>query len=167
MSTHNICFHREIRKILCGYPLLSVAMHTYYKIWTSPFYYVSEWPKTAGWVVDSEDQDQTPHYAASYLCLHCLLWPVCPSTLVEMVIQHALIFDTKYIQKCIQYYKRWHPFFSIFFFIFQTKLGWYFMWMVCEQFTWNVKPFFWFFFLMRMSHSAVVNCALRANRKYE
>ena len=26
MSTHNICFHREIRKILCGYPLLSVAM---------------------------------------------------------------------------------------------------------------------------------------------
>ena len=26
MSTHNICFHGEIRKILCGYPLLSVAM---------------------------------------------------------------------------------------------------------------------------------------------
>ena len=26
MSTHKICFHREIRKILCGYPLLSVAM---------------------------------------------------------------------------------------------------------------------------------------------
>ena len=26
MSTHNICFRREIRKILCGYPLLSVAM---------------------------------------------------------------------------------------------------------------------------------------------
>ena len=26
MSTHNICFHREIRKILCGYSLLSVAM---------------------------------------------------------------------------------------------------------------------------------------------
>ena len=25
MNTHNICFHREIRKI-CGYPLLSVAM---------------------------------------------------------------------------------------------------------------------------------------------
>ena len=28
MSTHNICFHREIRKIICGYPLLSVAMQT-------------------------------------------------------------------------------------------------------------------------------------------
>ena len=28
MSTYNICFHREIRKILCGYPLLSVAMKT-------------------------------------------------------------------------------------------------------------------------------------------
>ena len=26
MSTHNICFRREIRKILSGYPLLSVAM---------------------------------------------------------------------------------------------------------------------------------------------
>ena len=26
MRTHNICFCREIRKILCGYPLLSVAM---------------------------------------------------------------------------------------------------------------------------------------------
>ena len=29
MSTHNICFCREIRKILCGYPLLSVAMLLY------------------------------------------------------------------------------------------------------------------------------------------
>ena len=28
MSTHNICFSREIRKILCGYPFLSVAMST-------------------------------------------------------------------------------------------------------------------------------------------
>ena len=26
MSIHNICFYREIRKILCGYPHLSVAM---------------------------------------------------------------------------------------------------------------------------------------------
>ena len=31
MSTHNICFHQEIRKILCGYPLLSVAMKFCYK----------------------------------------------------------------------------------------------------------------------------------------
>ena len=34
MSTHHICFCWEIRKILCGYPLLSVAMpifaHIYY-----------------------------------------------------------------------------------------------------------------------------------------
>ena len=28
MSTHNICFRGKIRKILCGYPLLSVAMNT-------------------------------------------------------------------------------------------------------------------------------------------
>ena len=27
MSTHNICFRLEIRKILCGYPLLSVVMN--------------------------------------------------------------------------------------------------------------------------------------------
>ena len=26
MSTHNICFWREISKILCGYLILSVAM---------------------------------------------------------------------------------------------------------------------------------------------
>ena len=26
MSTHDIYFRREIRKILCGYPLLSAAM---------------------------------------------------------------------------------------------------------------------------------------------
>ena len=31
MSTHNICFRQEIRKILCGYPLLSVAM-----FWVKP-----------------------------------------------------------------------------------------------------------------------------------
>ena len=36
MSTSNICFRREIRKILRGYPLLSVAMHlsTYQNIFT-------------------------------------------------------------------------------------------------------------------------------------
>ena len=28
MSNHNICFRQEIRKILCGYPFLSVAMAT-------------------------------------------------------------------------------------------------------------------------------------------
>ena len=28
MSTHNICICREIRKILCGNPLLSVAMQS-------------------------------------------------------------------------------------------------------------------------------------------
>ena len=27
MSTHNTCIFKEIRKILCGYPLLSVAMY--------------------------------------------------------------------------------------------------------------------------------------------
>ena len=27
MSTYNICIRREIRKILCGYPLLSSYVH--------------------------------------------------------------------------------------------------------------------------------------------
>ena len=27
MSTHNICFRQEVRKIICGYPLLSVVMN--------------------------------------------------------------------------------------------------------------------------------------------
>ena len=31
MSTHNIYFRGEIRKILCGYPLLSVAMMSVFK----------------------------------------------------------------------------------------------------------------------------------------
>ena len=32
MSTHNICFSGEIRKILCRYPLLSVAMWNFIKM---------------------------------------------------------------------------------------------------------------------------------------
>ena len=28
MNTHNIYFCREIRKILCGYPVVSVAMYS-------------------------------------------------------------------------------------------------------------------------------------------
>ena len=35
MSTHNICFYRETRKILCGYPLLSVAMDCGYLLSTT------------------------------------------------------------------------------------------------------------------------------------
>ena len=35
---------------------------------------------TAGWVVNSVDPDQMPHYVASDLGLHCLLTPVCPNT---------------------------------------------------------------------------------------
>ena len=34
MSSHNICFRGDIRKILCGYPLFSVAMRSYLKLWT-------------------------------------------------------------------------------------------------------------------------------------
>ena len=34
MSTHNIRFCGEIRKILCGYPLLSVAMMLWVKLYS-------------------------------------------------------------------------------------------------------------------------------------
>ena len=33
MSTHNICFHGEIRKIFTGYPLLSRPMYMELGIW--------------------------------------------------------------------------------------------------------------------------------------
>ena len=33
MSSHNICFRGGIRKILCGYPLLSVVMLNAYGLW--------------------------------------------------------------------------------------------------------------------------------------
>ena len=52
MSTHNICFHREIRKILCGYPLLSVAMLRVNMVYV---------------LTGREFPDQSVH-----LCLHCL-----------------------------------------------------------------------------------------------
>ena len=49
MSTHNIYFRGEIRKILCGYPLLSVAMQVV----------VSEWQRVIRLL--------------HCLCLHCFL----------------------------------------------------------------------------------------------
>ena len=36
--------------------------------------------KIAGWVTNSVDPDETPHSAASYLGLNCLLRPDCPNT---------------------------------------------------------------------------------------
>ena len=35
MSTHSMCFRGEIRKILCGYPLLSVAMDAHVRCFKS------------------------------------------------------------------------------------------------------------------------------------
>ena len=39
MSTHNICFRQEIRKLLCGYPLLSVAMYGSIRISETPVFF--------------------------------------------------------------------------------------------------------------------------------
>ena len=38
MSTRNICICQEIRKILCGYPLLSVAMGVWLVFITTMFH---------------------------------------------------------------------------------------------------------------------------------
>ena len=44
------------------------------------FYYTMLCLKIAGGVANSVDPDVTPHFAASYLVLYCLLRPVCPNT---------------------------------------------------------------------------------------
>ena len=43
MSTHNLRFYREIRKILCGYPLLFVAMLMKYCVFHDSQIGVVEW----------------------------------------------------------------------------------------------------------------------------
>ena len=49
MSTHNICFCRKINKILCGYPILSVAMvHVQMNYYTSHQEYASSLDKYVG-----------------------------------------------------------------------------------------------------------------------
>ena len=35
--------------------------------------------KIAGWVANSVDPDEMPHFAVSHLGLYCLLRPVCPN----------------------------------------------------------------------------------------
>ena len=49
MSTHNICFRGEIRKILCGYPLLFVAMMVMYGSNWRPLNLQSDSLPTALW----------------------------------------------------------------------------------------------------------------------
>ena len=51
MCTHNICFRQEIRKILSGYPLLSVAMMNHLMICGIQFMFVVS---LQGDTVDSE-----------------------------------------------------------------------------------------------------------------
>ena len=59
MSTHNICFRGEIRKILCGYPLLSVAMLIHVCLIEIPVSYTN-----------SVGPDQMQHSVTFDLCLH-------------------------------------------------------------------------------------------------
>ena len=91
MSTHNICFRREIRKIICGYPLLSVAMvkvclSEFFKdilanlqtgtIRTAFFCKIDNHinPKYTNKLAqeDNVEPGQTPQNVASEQVLHCL-----------------------------------------------------------------------------------------------
>ena len=58
----------------------STPYHICSKIWTSTIHYPMLCLKTAGWVANSVDPDETPRSAASHLGLYCLLRPVCPNT---------------------------------------------------------------------------------------
>ena len=77
----------HVRKIILAvkreyriYPDTSTPYHICSKIWTSTIYYPMLYLKTAGWVANSVDPDETPRSAASHLGLYCLLSPVCPNT---------------------------------------------------------------------------------------
>ena len=59
MSTHNICIHWKIRKILCGYPLLSVAMAD------NKMGYFSYFPKKTGYDISCK---LSP---AQTICMKC------------------------------------------------------------------------------------------------
>ena len=64
MSTHNICFHQEIRKILCGYPLLSVVMASGLGLHclqrsicpSSLGYYVNSYTNSTRWAIFSRKE---------------------------------------------------------------------------------------------------------------
>ena len=42
MSTHNICFHAEIRRIFHGCPVISGAIASYFELCNYDFYSVSD-----------------------------------------------------------------------------------------------------------------------------
>ena len=71
--------------------------HTYPKIWTNSFYYLSTCILTAGWVANSVDPGQTPRFAASDLGLHYLLRLFHPIT-EEKIRHHSYKWSTQLFQ---------------------------------------------------------------------
>ena len=65
MSTHNICFCWEIRKILCGYPLLSVAMETFAPSFTVKFWIAES--KNGSTILN--DEHHSGHFQDTIFCL--------------------------------------------------------------------------------------------------
>ena len=64
MSTHNICFRGEVRKVFTGYPILTGLMnltsyHAYPKKCTSPLDYLLMCLKPAEMLANRIDPDQT------------------------------------------------------------------------------------------------------------
>ena len=80
MSTHNICFRREIRKLFIWYPLLSRPMMSVLKFEQAHFNTCWSVYQLMDWVANSVDPDQTLHSATSDLGLQCLFRHVHPNT---------------------------------------------------------------------------------------
>ena len=85
----NFCINRKVLALLficclyCIYPKYSdtsIPYHTCSKLWTSTIYYPMLCLNIAGWVPNSVDPDEMPHFVASHLGLQCLLRLVCLNT---------------------------------------------------------------------------------------
>ena len=63
----------------------STFYHTCSRIKQSQFYHLLMCVKIAGWVPNSVDSDQMPHYVASDLSLHCVFKHVCPTDWIEVL----------------------------------------------------------------------------------
>ena len=68
-----------------------------------------------GWVANSEDPDEMPHFSASHLGLHCLLRTVWPNTyskvqhVVRVIVNQDQIFSDSAVLKLALYEWAGHP----------------------------------------------------------
>ena len=97
MSTHNICFHGEIRKIQCRYPLLPSAMYAAYymsHIKQKCLYLVSE--------ANTKDPNQSEHGAVRSLSLLSAYRIILESAeCTNLQLQQNIALDNRSITKFI------------------------------------------------------------------